>query len=195
MHNYRNNVLNSIVRMYDLSPIVTLSSAERRSQDDSNVVDGDRSFPPVTCVVADGLLTWAIDAAEELGVLALAFRTSSACSFPAYQTVPELLELGELPFPEGDDLDEPVPAFRAWRASCVDRIFPACAAITGAPPAASISTPSCTCSPRPPRIAAGHGRSCSTRRPPWRGRRSRTSRRACATCSPSALSTPCRRRG
>ena len=124
MHNYRNNVLNSIVRMYDLSPIVTLSSAERRSQDDSNVVDGDRSFPPVTCVVADGLLTWAIDAAEELGVLALAFRTSSACSFLAYQTVPELLERGELPFPEGDDLDEPVPAFRAWRASCVDRIFP-----------------------------------------------------------------------
>ena len=94
--------------MYDLSPIVTLSSAERRSQDDSNVVDGDRSFPPVTCVVADGLLTWAIDAAEELGVLALAFRTSSACRFLAYHTVPELLELGELPFPEGDGLDEPV---------------------------------------------------------------------------------------
>jgi len=89
--------------------LASLSSAGRRpSQDGSDGVDGDRSFPPVTCVVADGLLTWAIDAAEELGVPALAFRTSSASSFLAYQTVPELVELGELPFPEGGDLDEPV---------------------------------------------------------------------------------------
>ena len=89
--------------------LASLSSAGRRpSQDGSDGVDGDRSFPPLTCVVADGLLTWAIDAAEELGVPALAFRTSSASSFLAYQTVPELVELGELPFPAGGDLDKPV---------------------------------------------------------------------------------------
>ncbi|CAN6218839.1 unnamed protein product [Urochloa humidicola] len=66
-------------------------------------------FPPVTCVVADGLMPWAIDIAEELGVPALAFRTPSACSFLAYLSVPDLLERGELPFPaDGSGLDEPV---------------------------------------------------------------------------------------
>jgi hypothetical protein len=85
-----------------------LSSAERRSQDDSDGIDGDRSFPPVTCIVAKGLLTWAIDTTEELAVPALAFHKSSAFSFLAYQIVPKLLELGEFPFPEGGDLDEPL---------------------------------------------------------------------------------------
>ncbi|CAN6205405.1 unnamed protein product [Urochloa humidicola] len=88
--------------------LASLSSAGRPGQGGDS--DGD-SFPPVTCVVADGLITWAIDAAEELGVPALAFRTSSASSFLAYQTVSRLVELGELPFPAGGgggDLDEPV---------------------------------------------------------------------------------------
>ncbi|XP_066397753.1 myricetin 3-O-rhamnoside 1,2-glucosyltransferase UGT709G2-like [Miscanthus floridulus] len=65
-------------------------------------------FPPVTCVVADGLLPFGTDIPEELGVPANAFRTASACSFLAYLSVPKLLELGQLPFPEGGDLDEPV---------------------------------------------------------------------------------------
>uniref|UniRef100_J3MKZ1 Glycosyltransferase n=1 Tax=Oryza brachyantha TaxID=4533 RepID=J3MKZ1_ORYBR len=69
---------------------------------------GGGCFPPVTAVVADGLLTFAIDIAEELGVPALAFRTTSACSVLAYLSVPKLFELGELPFPPGGDLDEPV---------------------------------------------------------------------------------------
>ncbi|KAL6896745.1 hypothetical protein ACP4OV_007317 [Aristida adscensionis] len=71
--------------------------------------DGDCVvFPPVTCVVADGVLPWGIDIAEELGVPALAFRTSSACSFLAYLSVTNLFEIGKLPFPAGGDLDEPV---------------------------------------------------------------------------------------
>ncbi|RLM84950.1 7-deoxyloganetic acid glucosyltransferase-like [Panicum miliaceum] len=65
-------------------------------------------FPPVTCVVADGYLSWTIDIADELGVPVLAFPTSSACSTLAYLSVPRLFELGELPFPAGGDLDEPV---------------------------------------------------------------------------------------
>ncbi|BAH93934.1 myricetin 3-O-rhamnoside 1,2-glucosyltransferase UGT709G2 [Oryza sativa Japonica Group] len=69
---------------------------------------GGGAFPPVTTVVADALLPFAIDVAEELGVPALAFRTASACSFLAYMSVPRLVELGELPFPPGGDLDEPV---------------------------------------------------------------------------------------
>jgi hypothetical protein len=88
--------------------LASLLSAGSPSPDDSDGADDVHSFPPVTCVVADGLLTWAIDTAEELGVPALAFRTSSAGSFLAYQTVPRLIELGELPFPAGGDLDEAV---------------------------------------------------------------------------------------
>lgn len=68
----------------------------------------DDGFPPVTCVVADGILPFAIDVAEELGVPALAFRTASACSFLAYLSVPKLVELGEVPVPVGADLDAPV---------------------------------------------------------------------------------------
>ncbi|PUZ72081.1 hypothetical protein GQ55_2G364700 [Panicum hallii var. hallii] len=64
-------------------------------------VDPTGGFPPVTCLVADGLLPWAFHAAEELGVPAIAFRTASACSLL-------LFELGELPFPAGGDLDESV---------------------------------------------------------------------------------------
>ena len=45
----------------------------------------------VTCVVADGVLPFAIDVAEGLGVPAFAFRTASACSFLAYLSVPKLL--------------------------------------------------------------------------------------------------------
>lgn len=59
---------------------------------------------PVTCVIADGIMPFAVDVAEELGVPALAFRTASACSYLAYLSVPRLLELQEAPFPS----DEPV---------------------------------------------------------------------------------------
>ncbi|KAF8696346.1 hypothetical protein HU200_037253 [Digitaria exilis] len=76
--------------------LASLSSSGGRS---SQAGSDDLIFPPVTCVVADGILTWAIDASEDLGVPALAFRTSSASSFLAYQT---------LPFPAGCDLDEAV---------------------------------------------------------------------------------------
>ncbi|XP_062186354.1 myricetin 3-O-rhamnoside 1,2-glucosyltransferase UGT709G2-like [Phragmites australis] len=65
-------------------------------------------FPPVTCVVADGILPFAVDIPEELGVPAIAFRTVSASAVLAYLSVPRLVELGELPFPEGGELDEPV---------------------------------------------------------------------------------------
>ncbi|RLN00227.1 7-deoxyloganetic acid glucosyltransferase-like [Panicum miliaceum] len=65
---------------------------------------GVGEFPPVTCVVADGIMLFAIDIAEELGVPALAFRTASANSFSAYLAVPRLLESGETPLP----VDDPV---------------------------------------------------------------------------------------
>ncbi|KAI5011597.1 hypothetical protein ZWY2020_013734 [Hordeum vulgare] len=58
----------------------------------------DCGLPPVSCVVADSLLPFVIDIAEELGVPALAFRTEIASSILAYLSVPRLVELGEVPY-------------------------------------------------------------------------------------------------
>ncbi|KAM0877093.1 hypothetical protein ACQ4PT_035741 [Festuca glaucescens] len=60
--------------------------------------------PAVTCVIADGIMAFALDVAEEAGVPAIAFRTASACSFLAYLFMRRLVELGEAPFPS----DQPV---------------------------------------------------------------------------------------
>uniref|UniRef100_A0A0D9WYX5 Glycosyltransferase n=1 Tax=Leersia perrieri TaxID=77586 RepID=A0A0D9WYX5_9ORYZ len=92
----------------------TKGSVAYRSLLTSLVRAGDNSndgFPPVTCVVADGILSFAIDAAEEIGVPAIAFRTGSACSILSYFSLPRMFQLGDLPFPAGGgggDLDEPV---------------------------------------------------------------------------------------
>ncbi|KAF7092959.1 hypothetical protein CFC21_095402 [Triticum aestivum] len=60
------------------------------------------SGAPVTCVVADGTMPFAVQAAEELGVPALAFAAHSACSYLALLCTPRLDELGETAFPADD---------------------------------------------------------------------------------------------
>ncbi|CAO2142048.1 unnamed protein product [Urochloa humidicola] len=88
---------------------------------------GEPPFPPVTCVVADGVMNFAIDIAEELGVPALAFRTASANSFSAYLTVPRLVELGETPLPV-DDPVHGVPGMDGFlRRRDLPRVAPAAA--------------------------------------------------------------------
>ncbi|XBI86155.1 hypothetical protein VPH35_094166 [Triticum aestivum] len=79
------------------------------------MVDSDDD-DAVTCVIADGVMPFAVSVAEELGVPALAFRTESACGFLAYLSVPRLLELGETPVPSDEQVrachhhpDDPVP--------------------------------------------------------------------------------------
>ena len=56
------------------------------------------THPPVTCIIADGILTFAIDVADEVGVPIIIFRTASACSFWAYFSLDQLIEAGEFPF-------------------------------------------------------------------------------------------------
>lgn len=53
--------------------------------------------PPATCIIVDGILSFVIDAGEEIGVPVILFRTISACSFWAYFRIPRLIEAGELP--------------------------------------------------------------------------------------------------
>ncbi|KAM0898658.1 hypothetical protein ACQ4PT_021818 [Festuca glaucescens] len=52
---------------------------------------------PVTCVVADCMMPFAIEIAEELGIPALAFGPFSACGHLAILTVPKLVEQGQIP--------------------------------------------------------------------------------------------------
>ncbi|KAK9283593.1 hypothetical protein L1049_011842 [Liquidambar formosana] len=63
---------------------------------------------PVTCVIADGILSFAIDAANEIGVMSIAFRTVSACSLWTYFCFPKLVEAGELPFKGNEEMDQMV---------------------------------------------------------------------------------------
>lgn len=84
----------------------TTGSVAYRALLASLLVDDAAGFPKLSCVVADGLLTFATDIAEALGVPALPFRTESACSLLAYLSVPRLVELGEVPIPVGAELDD-----------------------------------------------------------------------------------------
>ncbi|KAL6142204.1 hypothetical protein ACLB2K_060487 [Fragaria x ananassa] len=62
------------------------------------VVDAAGQLPPLSCVITDGIMCFAIDAAEEVGLPVIAVRTSGACSVWCYLCLPKLIEEGELPF-------------------------------------------------------------------------------------------------
>lgn len=54
--------------------------------------------PPVTCIIADGIMSFALKAAEELGIPEVQFWTASACGFMAYLHHAELIQRGIFPF-------------------------------------------------------------------------------------------------
>ncbi|KAF8028474.1 hypothetical protein BT93_E1172 [Corymbia citriodora subsp. variegata] len=60
---------------------------------------------PVTCIIADGIMSIGIDVAEELGIPVISFRTYSACCLWTYLCIPTFILEGKLPFPD-DDLDK-----------------------------------------------------------------------------------------
>ena len=51
----------------------------------------------VTCIIADGSMSFPIDVGNELGIPVIHFRTISACSFWAYFCIQDMIEAGELP--------------------------------------------------------------------------------------------------
>lgn len=55
-------------------------------------------WPPVSSLIVDGIMSFAADVAEELGIPYLSFRTISAACFWVYFCIPWLAEGGELPF-------------------------------------------------------------------------------------------------
>ncbi|KAH0761449.1 hypothetical protein KY290_017522 [Solanum tuberosum] len=58
------------------------------------------TYSPVTCLIADGLLSLAGDVAKEINLPIIYFRTASASSFWSYFCMPDLIQVGELPLKE-----------------------------------------------------------------------------------------------
>ncbi|KFK44329.1 hypothetical protein AALP_AA1G244100 [Arabis alpina] len=60
-------------------------------------INAGDDVPPVSCIVSDGCMTFTIDAAEELGIPEVLFRTTSACGFLAYLHFYRFIEKGLSP--------------------------------------------------------------------------------------------------
>jgi hypothetical protein len=60
--------------------------------------------PPVTCLVVDGVMSFGIDAAREIGVPVASLWTASACGFMGYYNIRQLLDRGLVPFKDDADL-------------------------------------------------------------------------------------------
>ncbi|KAG6437137.1 hypothetical protein SASPL_102048 [Salvia splendens] len=59
-----------------------------------------------TCVIADGIMSFSIDVAVELGIPAIAFRTYSATSTWTYFHLQNLIQEGEIPVVAGTESEE-----------------------------------------------------------------------------------------
>lgn len=55
-------------------------------------------LPPVTCIISDGLMSFAIEAAEELGIPEIQFWTASAIGLMGFLQFEELVKRGIVPF-------------------------------------------------------------------------------------------------
>ncbi|CBI31560.3 unnamed protein product, partial [Vitis vinifera] len=80
---------------------------------------------PLTCIIADGLMSFSIDVANEVGLPVIIFRAISACSFWAYFSLPQLIEAGEVPF-RGGDMDRLVASVPGMEGFLRRRDLPSC---------------------------------------------------------------------
>ncbi|GAV92393.1 hypothetical protein CFOL_v3_35772, partial [Cephalotus follicularis] len=55
------------------------------------------NVPPVTCIISDGIMTFTLDAAEEMGIPEVLFWTASACGFLACLHFRQLIDRGYVP--------------------------------------------------------------------------------------------------
>ncbi|XP_002525850.2 7-deoxyloganetin glucosyltransferase [Ricinus communis] len=60
-------------------------------------LESSPNVPPITCIVSDGIMSFTLDAAEEIGVPGVLFWTASACGFLAYAYNKQLVERGLIP--------------------------------------------------------------------------------------------------
>ncbi|KAK6794044.1 hypothetical protein RDI58_007497 [Solanum bulbocastanum] len=62
--------------------------------------------PPISCIIADGLMSFAIKAAQEYGILDVQFWTTSACGYMGYLQYDELRGRGIIPFKDDSFMDD-----------------------------------------------------------------------------------------
>ncbi|KAI8014723.1 7-deoxyloganetin glucosyltransferase [Camellia lanceoleosa] len=55
------------------------------------------NVPPVTCIVSDGIMSFTVHAAEELGIPEVLLWTASACGFMGYEQYRNLIDKGYIP--------------------------------------------------------------------------------------------------
>ncbi|WMV19713.1 hypothetical protein MTR67_013098 [Solanum verrucosum] len=55
-------------------------------------------IPPISCIISDGMMSFAIKAAQEFGILDVQFWTASACGYMGYLQFDELRRRGIIPF-------------------------------------------------------------------------------------------------
>ncbi|GLT26071.1 hypothetical protein SLA2020_011580 [Shorea laevis] len=60
--------------------------------------------PLVTCIISDGVMSFTLDAAEELGIPDVLFWTTSACGFLGYVHYASLIDRGLFPLKDESDL-------------------------------------------------------------------------------------------
>ncbi|KAG2605427.1 (R)-mandelonitrile beta-glucosyltransferase-like [Panicum virgatum] len=78
-----------------VAPLVALARA---------LAERDDGVPPVTCVVLSGLVSFALDAAEAIGVPAFVLWGTSACGFVCTLRLRELRQRGYTPLKDESDL-------------------------------------------------------------------------------------------
>ncbi|XP_015169219.1 7-deoxyloganetin glucosyltransferase-like isoform X2 [Solanum tuberosum] len=64
------------------------------------------AVPPISCVISDGVMSFAIKAAQEFGILDVQFWTASACGFMGYLQFDELRRRGIIPFKDDSFMED-----------------------------------------------------------------------------------------
>ncbi|XP_002513938.2 7-deoxyloganetin glucosyltransferase isoform X1 [Ricinus communis] len=70
----------------------------------SKLNDTPSSVPPVSCIISDGVMSFTLDAAQELGIPEVLFWTTSACGFLAYLHYHQLIKKGYTPLKDESSL-------------------------------------------------------------------------------------------
>nr|AFJ53007.1 UDP-glycosyltransferase 1 [Linum usitatissimum] len=89
----------------NLANIAQLLPAIRNSKPDFHRLMLDLPSA-ATCIIVDGVMSYGIEVAEEIGIPAITFRTFSAVGLWVYFNLDKLTEDGSIPIPGNADMDE-----------------------------------------------------------------------------------------
>ncbi|KAM3377535.1 7-deoxyloganetin glucosyltransferase [Capsicum galapagoense] len=69
-----------------------------------NKINATEGVPPATCIVSDGIMSFTLRVAEELGIPDVLFWTTSACGFMCYLQYHQLVQRGYTPLKDESDI-------------------------------------------------------------------------------------------